>query len=155
MSIDHLYHNGRKGPVEPLPPPPGTILLSRPVRLKVGGWADHLRYDARFDLDGITWVRVEGGFGSGQHTGWHPREDWVAMLPALSLHVGRHFDRPARWTARGTTDFDTIEGAMRSEVRGAIRSSLYDLREAQRRLVRLERAVDMLGRARSRSAGAR
>lgn len=139
MSIDHLYYNGRKGPVEPLSLPPGARMLARPVQLDTGGWVPQT-VDAVLEFEGVTWARVQGGFGDGQRTGWHPREDWVAVVPAVAISVSRYFDKPDVWDRKS----QTMQEAMRAEVQTKLGHARYTLREAQERVRRLERAIALL-----------
>lgn len=126
-------------PVPPLPLPSDARALARPLRMKVGGYVE-MSFDAYLELDGITWLRAEGGFGDGQRTNWHRREDWVAMTPGIACSVGRYFEHPDHW-GRGlgarNTKPTSIHAAMRAELIDKLRYSDHSLREAQEKLARL------------------
>lgn len=122
-------------------------MLRKPLRIKIGGWQPQT-VDAWLEFEGIVWLRVEGGFGDGQRTNWHPREDWVAMLPATAASVSRYFDKPHCWgkgSARITPR--SMLDAMRDEVDNKLNTARYDLRDARDRVARLERTIEMLGRS--------
>ncbi len=144
-SIAHLYHNGRPGPVDPLPPPSGAVILPKPLRLELGAWVP-MDYDASIEVDGIAWLRVHGGRGDGQRTGWNPREDWAAMVPGVALTVGRYFSKPSEWRAGGQhADFFS---AARAEVTAKLSyAENYLLPKARKRVATLERAVSLMARA--------
>ena len=67
---------------------PPVTELDEPLRvtavpeMREAGWVDDLTFDARCELDGLTWYRVRGGFG-----GRNDREDWVAAVPGSSVSV--------------------------------------------------------------------
>lgn len=60
--------------------PKGAKII-KPITKKVGTWVK-LGFDAKVMRNGITWLRVKGGFG-----GRGDREDWGAVLPGISLFV--------------------------------------------------------------------
>ncbi len=137
-------NNGR-GACVPLPLPPGATMLKKPIRMKVAGW-EVMTFDARFELDGITWVRVQGGFGDGQATNWHPREDWVAIVPALTIHVGRMFSKPDAWTNGNRSEAvpSTIVEAARAAVIYEYEQSTWPIQRKLENLENLHRAVALL-----------
>ncbi len=115
-------------------------MLRKPIRMdKVGSWIEQ-DIDAYLQLDGLTWLRVQGGFGDGQKTDWHPREDWIALVPALSLNVNRTFVSPEKWNHGATS----IHEAMRREVSASLASAHFEVLRVERRLDRLHRGVGML-----------
>ena len=100
-----------------------------PVPLKIGGW-DKMDYDASLTLDGVTWVRTHGGFG-------RDREDWVALLPVVSVNVTKY--RNEKWRAYSARH-ETREDAMREAVNVAIGSVTFRLQEAREKVRLLETA---------------
>lgn len=128
--------------VAPLPLPSGAVPLG-PLEIKTGGW-EPLAVDARLDFEGITWARVEGGFGSGQKTGWHPREDWIAIVPGVALSVGRYFAKPDEWGRGHHDDVVSMEDAMREEVASKLSFAYHRLVEAQATVRQLARGIALL-----------
>lgn len=123
-------------------------MLNKPVTMKVGSWV-LMTFDAYLEYRGIVWLRAKGGFGNGQAQNWHPREDWIAMLPSVSIHVGRYFSTPNEWRP---ADAVTIWDAMDIAVDDAIDHGQFDLRRKARELELLSIALNMLTRSRGMRA---
>ena len=74
-----------------IPLPSGASLIE-PQQVTIGNWREQT-IDAEITYRGIRWVRVRGGFGDGHH----PRQDWLADLPSLGLHVKCYLAKPDEW----------------------------------------------------------
>lgn len=104
--------------------PKGGRLLQPPVKRQIGGWVK-MTYDATVQRHGLTWLRVQGGFG-----GRGDREDWVADLPSGSVSVSDYDWVPGLWNARpchGTFDAAII-AEMRRNV-AYLRQTTAELRD--------------------------
>lgn len=94
--------------------PAGAVKVDPPVLIKVSSWVPQ-HVDAYYDCVGIKWARVVGGFGDHGD-----REDWIAVLPGVSMNVSRYRNEPWRGTeGENATMDDAIYAAMRSAVRYA------------------------------------
>lgn len=123
---------GRR-PVMQLPLPAGAAMFPQPAGRKVGTWQE-MTMDAELTFRGIRWFRAQGGFGDG--TGWR-REDWVADVQGVGLHVGRYFQEPDVW--KGVNQ--TMEEAMIACVLQGVGIAERRRDEALRQLVELTNSL--------------
>ena len=93
--------------------PKGFQLLKSPVVKKIGGWTE-LKYDASLERYGITWYRIQNGFG-----GNGDREDWVADVPSLCVSVSDY-----NWI-KGS--FGTYYGSFDKAIEAEITSALEEI----------------------------
>lgn len=114
------------------------IVFDRPlkIRLHESGWVDHLRFDASLVLDGLTWLRVQGGFGSRGD-----REDWILAVPAYCLSVSKWRDED--WDSGGHR-FPTREEAMRHALARGRSSVRYFIRESESKLAAQRDALALM-----------
>lgn len=116
-------------------------ILNPPTDKKVGGWAEWLRYDRVIEFGGLTWYRVNEGFGYGNASA--DREDWVLDVPALSVSVTYwkkkmpFCDGPG-WRVQASA-FRTREEAMTAAVVVARKQITF---ERERRARRFREALD-------------
>lgn len=64
------------------------------MKRKFGTWRE-MEFDSVVHLHGLTWWRVEGGFGN-QEPFWvkRDRQDWVADVPGMAIGV-HAYSKPA------------------------------------------------------------
>jgi hypothetical protein len=127
-------------PVKSRPLPKGAVRVSPSVEIVTGTWKPQ-RVDAYMTIKGLVWARVEGGFGDSQRTG-HPREDWIAIVPSISMNLSQYFDSPV-WNNR----FPTMEDAAEEKIRNSLTFAYIKRHDNQRKLESLERGIRVLGTA--------
>jgi len=115
-----------------------VIQFERPVkiRLRESGWVDHMRFDASLVLDGLTWLRVKGGFG-----GRGDREDWILAVPAICVSVSRW--RQEAWDSKGRK-FGSREEAMQHAIENGISWASWQQRDNQRKLAAIVEALNLM-----------
>lgn len=105
-----------------------------------GSWRNDLMLDARAEVDGLTWYRVAGGFGSSGD-----REDWVAAVPVSSLSA-------TGWDALRDYGGDVL-ATMRARVRHAAEWAHVPVDKAQAQLVNALAYQDVVQRAAAAQEG--
>lgn len=121
--------------------PKGAVLIS-PVRLELGHYVP-LEYDAKLERNGLTWYRVQGGFGRvGKARG--DREDWVADAPGVSATVCDY-----HWNGSSSfgLSYPSFEDALDGQREAALRTARYRLIEKQVELASLEEGIKRLEEA--------
>lgn len=93
--------------------PKGARRLDPPRTMKLDSWAE-LTFDAEIKCLGVTWYRVQGGFGHEHNKNTFAREDWVAEINSACISVSDY-----NWTSDKTnfgTKYPSFEEAMRGEM---------------------------------------
>lgn len=105
----------------------GAVLLPEIQTIQTGNWVPQ-QVDASVEVCGVTWVRVYGGMG-----GRFDREDWVAVLPGISVSVHDY-----HWNG---SDFGPSYGSFEDACREELKRSLYFAKE---RLIKEQNKIDTL-----------
>ena len=108
------------------------------VRKKIGTWIE-MDYDDEVTFGGVVWRRAQGGFGED-----NKREDWVADIEGVSIHVARWLDE-STWGVTSGNRLDTREDAMRAALDQGLLTARHKLAEAKELVTTMERCVAVLG----------
>lgn len=109
--------------------PKGGKLLKKPLKKKTGNWVEMI-FDAEVLVEGIRWLRVQGGMGQGSPLprNSNPREDWVADIPHGCASVHDYQFREPRW---GFHEYNSFEEACREQLKNTIARVEGDAAEAE------------------------
>ncbi len=109
----------------------GMVLLLQPKRQKIGGWVEQI-HDAKLHRLGLTWYRVQEGFG-----GRGDREDWVADVPRIAVSVSRCYNSQS-WGSVFDDKVVSFNEAMKLEVAEKLDESKLRKKEHQQIVEDLE-----------------
>lgn len=120
--------------------PAGATLLKRVRKLKIGNWVE-MEYDAAIMRNGITWLRVKGGFSQDNQ-----REDWIAELPHSTCSVS---DYNWRKDADGFVSqfIGTFTQCMDAQLKEALEQMEADKQEHFKKSLDLQESISKIEKA--------
>jgi len=120
-------------------PKPNTVLpkggrLIKPFQSTFGSWIKQT-FDAKVERFGLTWYRVQGGFG-----GKGGREDWVADIPCACLSASDlYHDGLSLWGKKGSFDQEAAK-----ETKDVLEHAIRRVKEIELELAQTKKTVKLL-----------